>query len=447
MFLTLNDVRNALSFSPVVKDIALTGVSTDTRTLTPGMLFVALRGENFDGHAYIAAAYEKGAATALVEHSAEPNDARTITVYDTLTSFGKIASLWRSRFDIPVVAVTGSVGKTTMKEMISLSLFPFGPVLKTEKNENNEIGLPQTLLRLNDTHRALVVEMGMRGKGQIKYLAEIAKPTVAVISLIGESHIEIVGSRENIADAKGELIESLTAGGTAVLNADDPFFGRLAAKTKETVISFGTSVDADVRVLDWTTVADTRWVSLDIGGVGYELFLHSPALHDIMNAAGAIAAAVAAGVPPQDAVRSVEAYRTSNMRMEIITSKSGATILSDCYNAAPTSVKSALSTLADYQKVGPKTAFLGDMRELGEFAAKMHRDVAEEANKLGIDNVIPVGEIMGTAFPKADKSFINADDAAHFVEREFSLSENDVVLVKGSRALQMEKVVEALVRR
>jgi len=446
MFLTYNDICASLSLTPRETDIGFTGISTDTRTIKPGMLFVALRGENFNGHDYVGRAFELGASAAVVDHFSADRLGPQIHVPDTLIAYGRIASLWRSRFSIPVVGVTGSVGKTTLKEMTALALSPLGPVLKTEKNENNEVGLPKTLLRLDSQHRAVVLEMGMRGFGQIKYLAEVARPTVGVITVIGESHIEIVGSRLGIADAKGELIDSLGQDDTVVLNADDSFFDHLSSKVHCRLITYGRAPNADIAV---TSVVqhDEGWlVLLKIGHDLHPLLVHSPAIHDVQNAAGAIAVAVASGVVPADAVAALLNYRPSNMRMELLSSRSGATILSDCYNAAPVSMRAALHTLADMRHTGIKSAFLGDMRELGEFSEEMHRDIATVASRLAIENIYAVGEFMPSAFPSAKRSFPKSADAAAFVAESFSLNSGDVVLVKGSRAIELEKVVEALVQ-
>jgi UDP-N-acetylmuramoyl-tripeptide--D-alanyl-D-alanine ligase len=447
MSLTLNEVRFALGLETLETDVELVGVSTDTRTIRPGMLFVALQGENYNGHDYVGRAFEHGAAAAIASVEREPLDRRLLIVPDTLFAYGKIAAAWRRKFDIPVIAVTGSVGKTTMKEMIALALGTSGPILKSENNENNEVGVPQTLLRLNDSHRAAVIEMGMRGFGQIKYLAEIATPTIAVITVIGESHIEMVGSRDGIADAKAELIESLDPSGIAVLNRDDPYFARLSSKTQAEIVSFGTAAAATVRIVDEARSANGWSFGVVVDGERYLLAIHSPARHDVYNAAGALVVARAAGVSVRDAIAGLDNYRPSHMRMEALTTKTGATVLSDCYNAAPSSVKSALQTLANFRDKGKTSAFLGDMRELGEYSGQMHADVADEAALLKITHVYPIGNLMRAAFNGSDVQFATAEDAATFVRESLLLTEEDIVLVKGSRALQLEKVVEALVAR
>jgi UDP-N-acetylmuramoyl-tripeptide--D-alanyl-D-alanine ligase len=443
--MNINEVRDSLCLSPILDDKELTGISTDSRTIKPGMLFVALRGENYDGHDYVLKAFDKGASAAVVDTLVDGCSGHLIEVSNTLLAYGQIAGRWRSRFSVPIVAVTGSVGKTTMKEMIALALSPIGTIVKTERNENNEVGLPLTLLNLSPDSAAAVLEMGMRGFGQIKYLAEIAKPTIGMITMIGESHIELVGSREGIARAKAELLESLGENGIAILNADDPFYGTLASRSKARIISFGRAESADVKVVRESMGFEDNTVELSAAGETVRLTLSSVAAHDAVNAAGAVATALALGINAKDAANALREYRSSHMRMEVLYGRTGATILSDCYNAAPSSVKSALRTLAVSGESKTKSAFLGDMRELGDFTDEMHADVATEASGLGLDRIYPIGESMKKAFPRAPQSFVSADQAVQFIGSGFLVTEQDVVLVKGSRALELEKVVAALV--
>ena len=281
--------------------------------------------------------------------------------------------------------------------------------------------MPQTLLRLNELHKSAVIEMGMRGPGQIAYLAEIAEPTIGIVTGIGESHIELLGSREAIADAKGELLAALCEDGVAVIPREDDFRDRLSSKTKARRVFFG-------------------------GPGSPPLVLNSPALHDVTNAQGALAVAVAANVSPEAAMAALAGDAPSGMRMEIVKTASGATVLSDCYNAAPTSVKSALETLANFPASGRKIAFLGDMKELGDFSESMHREVADKARALGLSEVCVVGPAMRQAFGGAATGFATSEEAGEFAHANLRLSANDVVLVKGSRAMTMERVVEALIQ-
>ena len=432
--------------------VPVTGVSTDTRTLNAGDLFVALRGENFDGHEYVSAAISKGAVGAIVDLARCDllSDTRVLVtgVSDTLTAYGFLAREWRRQFTVPVIGVTGSVGKTTTKEMLAAALSPLGPILKTEKNENNEIGVPQLLLRLDETHKAAVVEMGMRGVGQIKYLAEIAEPTIAVVSRIGENHIELLGSMDAIADAKGELIEALPPLGLAVLNADDPYLPRLQQKAQHCrVATYGFAEGADLRATDTRLDATGEaWdVVLEAQGRSAALRVPSPSRHDISNALAAILVAVSLGVPLESACEALGSYQNVGMRMEVIKTSIGATILSDCYNAAPTSMRSALDTLASFpSESGRRLAFLGDMRELGDFAPGMHAEVVVHAELLHLSEIYAVGPVSSAQMVRADRSFEESAQAAQWAVSGLNLQLGDIVLVKGSRAMAMERIVEAL---
>jgi len=435
----------------------VTGVSTDSRLIEPGDLYIALHGERFDGHDYVLDAFQKGAAAAIVDHPVDVHLADKSSVVlqtlDTEAALGDVARAWRRKFDIPVVAVTGSVGKTSTKEMLALALSALGPTLKTEKNENNEIGLPKTLLRLTSEHKAAVVEMGMRGKGQIAALAGIAEPTVGIVTIIGESHIELLGSREAIASAKAELFESMPSeSSVSVYNKDGDFAVKLAQAARGRVITFSgkrpvdLSEQADFQLLEarrgregWTARIKTQ------DGSALDLIVSSPARHDLTNALGAIAAAYGAGVSPDASIMRILEYSPGSMRMETITGRGGLTILSDCYNAAPSSMKSALDTLAESSdKSARKLAFLGDMKELGEYAQSMHAEVVEYALSKGIDELYLVGADFTSVGKKAARRFDTSEEAAHFAKTGLALSEGDTVLVKGSRGMTMERVVEAL---
>jgi UDP-N-acetylmuramoyl-tripeptide--D-alanyl-D-alanine ligase len=465
MRLTLEEVTKALASSVNTSSVSerlssriarhfnagseVRAVSTDTRTIGAGDLFVALRGERFDAHDYIAKAFDSGALAAVVDHippalPAEQQE-RCLVVPDTLAAFGQIARLWREKFDIPVVGVTGSVGKTTTKEMIALALSPLGPVLKSEKNENNEVGVPQTLLRLNETYKACVIEMGMRGRGQIAYLANIARPTIGVITVIGESHIELLGSREAIADAKAELLEALPESGFAVLSSDDPFFGHLHLKTKAQLIATSTLKPRGLHAEEIEPVGEGwRTMVCEPDGERAPLVLKSPARHDIANALLAIGVAIAAGVALRDAVNALQSYAPPAMRMESFITRSGAVVLNDSYNASPTSMKSALDTLAGYPGATRRIAFLGDMKELGDHSVALHQEVADFARSLKLSALYTVGEAMNEALPEASGHFATSGDAAKFAEHDLSTGPGDVVLVKGSRAMAMELIAEAL---
>lgn len=441
MRLSLRDVFTALGdAAPAVgAKLEFSGVSTDTRTLKAGDLFVALVGGNADGHEFIPQAIRAGAAGVTVgKDVVASRDIPVIRVPDTEVAYGQLARFWRDKFAIPVVGVTGSVGKTTVKEILAAALSPLGPVLKTEASQNNETGVPKTLLQLNETHKAAVIEMGMRGRGQIEYLCGIARPTVGVVTVISDTHIELLGTRDAIADAKGELIDALPADGLAVLNADDPYFGRMQARAKCSVSTYGVRECADFFPADVARTPD-GW-RFAVNGTPVEIA--TPSRHDIGNALAAFAVAHSLGVPDADIARALRSYAPPPMRMQIVR-VGDFVILNDAYNAAPASVRSALETLTNWAG-GRKIAFLGDMRELGERAESAHRELADAT--AGLDALYTVGG-LAAQIPHADARFADSAEAAKFAGASLSLAAGDVVLVKGSRAMAMEKIADALAAR
>ncbi len=421
---------------------AFTSVSTDTRTLLPGALFVALVNDANDGHAFVPQALAKGAAGLIVSQDVNaPEDVLVLRVPDTEVAYGQVARLWRDKFTVPIVGVTGSVGKTTTKEMLAATLAPLGAILKTAASQNNETGVPKTLLQLDNTHRAAIIEMGMRGRGQIAYLCDIARPTVGVVTLIGENHLELLGTRDAIADAKGELLEALPADGIAVVNRDDPYCDTLRAKTQARVVTYGVDREADYHAQS-VRQTDDGW-SFSVRGAS--VTLQTPSRHDIGNSLAALAVAVELGVPLTDAARALGAYAPPPMRMEIIQTPWGGTVLNDAYNAAPLSMRSALQTLARLPG-GRKWAFLGDMKELGELGPDAHRELGGVINELGgLHAFYTVGE-LAALIPGAAGRFADSRAAAEAVA-SMAFAPGDVVLVKGSRAMAMERVALALVHQ
>lgn len=445
MRLTADEIANALSTGRVnatQKEIAFTGVSTDSRTTQPGDLFVALISPQADGHRFIAQALAAGASGLVVSQNVDsPGDIPIFRVMDTQASYGKIARGWRDKFDIPVIGVTGSVGKTTTKEMLAAALNPLGPILKTEASQNNETGVPKALLQLNPTHKAAVVEMGMRGPGQIAYLCDIARPTMGVVTIIAENHMELLGSMEAIADAKGELLDSLPATGVAILNSGSPYYDRLCRKMCGKVVSYG-GEGADYAAENVNPAGD-GW-RFTVNGVSAQIA--SPSRHDVDNALAALAAAEILGLSLADAANALRSFVPPPMRMQVIAAPWGGTVLNDAYNAAPASVRSALTTLAR-QNTGRKIAFLGDMKELGEQSAEAHRALGAVIAELGgLDSLYAVGE-LAALIPGADQAFADSDAAAKFAGEAFAVQANDAILVKGSRAMAMERIVDALLTR
>lgn len=426
---------------------SFSGISTDTRTIRQGNMFVALQGEKFDGHDFIVRAVDNGAGGVIVskKHIFIPDRITAVRVADTLQALQDLALAHRRRFDIPVIAVTGSNGKTTTKELIAAVLSARYKTLKTEANYNNDIGLPLTLLNLTGDHAAAVVEMGMRARGEIARLAAVALPTVAVITNVGETHMEILGSIENIAAAKGELVESLGPGSVAVLNADIPLVRAMKARTKARVVFYGLGGVAQVRaeniaVTDRSTAFDCVWP-----GGRFRAEVPAVGRHNVYNALAAIAVGLEAGLAPPEISAGLGAFVPGAMRLHI--EKTGEyTLINDAYNASPLSMNAAADTLTAVAK-GRKVAVLGDMLELGDMAAAAHRRVGEKLADEGVQVVITVGELAAHIAAAALKAGVDVTvSCASHEEAQEALRKlmrpGDTILVKGSRGMQMEKILE-----
>ena len=433
---------------------SFTGVSTDTRTLQPGELFVAIHGERHNGHAFLPRARELGAAGVLVSESVPgvrprhftPGNWTIIEVTDTLYALGQLAQYHRRRFDIPVIAVTGSAGKTTTKEMTAAILETAGPVLKSHGNFNNEIGLPLTLFQLTREHQAAVLEFGMRGRGQIGYLAALACPTVGVITNIGLSHLELLGSQEEIALAKAELLDEMPPDATAILPMRDPYYPLLSEHARGPVVGIGDDADGDLWVSDIQLAANgCANFQLHFPAGTAPVQLATPGQHQVWNALAAAAAAMQVGASAEQVQQGLAAYQATKGRMHLLRSARGFTVIDDTYNANPAAMRATLEFLA--QLPGRrKVAVLGDMRELGPAAATLHQEIGRNAMTLGIDHLIAVGTLGQQYVAGADDPRARwCPDLPTAIEAALSLLEpDDVVLVKGSRAMQMEDVVAGL---
>ncbi|NIM29008.1 MAG: UDP-N-acetylmuramoyl-tripeptide--D-alanyl-D-alanine ligase [Gammaproteobacteria bacterium] len=419
-----------------------TGCSTDSRSCGRAQLFVALAGPNHDGHAHVAEAGRRGAAAAMVSRAV---DARipTIRVDDTLVALGALAAHWRGRFELPVIGVTGSNGKTTVKEMLAAILRTGAPVLATRGNLNNEIGLPLTLMELGAEHRTAVIEMGANHPGEIARLAELARPHVGVITQCAPAHLEGFGSIEGVARAKGELLEHLDGDGTAVINADDAFapLWRELAGTRR-VLSFAIDAAAEVRAKWREERAGSRVVLATPQG-DIELHLALPGRHNVANAAAACAAALAVGATPEIIAAGLESMRPVPGRLEVKTVADDVCIIDDTYNANPASLEAGLEVLAAFP--GHHWLVLGDMAELGEDATTYHRQVAERVRAHGVERLLTVGELSRLTtrqFGAGAEHHASMD--ALIATLKGSLGPHTTVLVKGSRSMGMERVVAAL---
>ncbi|MDH5361526.1 MAG: UDP-N-acetylmuramoyl-tripeptide--D-alanyl-D-alanine ligase, partial [Gammaproteobacteria bacterium] len=440
----LSELANEIGGRLHGSDTSFRGVSTDTRSITPGSLFVALRGERFDAHDYIVQAAEQGAAAVMVGHIVE-TDLPQLVVDDTRLGLGRLAAAWRARFQLPLVAVTGSNGKTTVKEMLASILGATGDaVLATAGNFNNDIGMPLTLLRLQAQHQAAVIEMGANHHGEIDYLTHLARPTVALITNAGQAHLEGFGSVEGVSRAKGEIYAGLVADGTAVINADDDYAGYwLSLNTKRQCITFGLNSDADVRA-EIENENGVQCLSLHTPLGDCLIHLQLPGRHNVLNALAATAAAIAAGADLQMVRQGLESVAAVNGRLRLRPGLQGAIVIDDTYNANPSSLAVGLEVLT--ARAGRRILVLGDMGELGPEAEAMHREMGELARKMGVDALYTSGELSRSAV----QSF--GDNAVHFDNKENLISalkeqlgEGVTLLVKGSRRMRMEEVVAALI--
>jgi UDP-N-acetylmuramoyl-tripeptide--D-alanyl-D-alanine ligase len=422
--------------------VTFSGVTTDSRNVTPGDLFVALRGERFDGHAYVAEAMACGAVAALVSQRVD-GGLPHVVVGDTRAALGRLGAGWRARFSLPVLALTGSNGKTTVKEMLASILAVHcggrGDVLATEGNLNNDIGVPLMLLRLRDHHRYGVFEMGMNHLGEIDVLSRMASPGVALVNNAQRAHIGMLGSIEAIAQAKGEIYAGLRPGGIALVNEDDPFAGYwkgLAAGHR--IVTFGTADSAAVRGL-----FDEGQVRLVTPLDAFAVTLQVPGEHNARNAIAACAAAFALEIPPRAIQAGLAAFTGAKGRLERRQGAGGATIVDDTYNANPDSMKAALRVLA--RASGRRVFVMGDMGELGDAAASLHAEVGALAKDAGIERLLALGPqcLHAVAAFGAGGAHFTAMDALVAAARA-EAQPGATILVKGSRFMQMERVVDRL---
>jgi UDP-N-acetylmuramoyl-tripeptide--D-alanyl-D-alanine ligase len=468
--LTVAELREVISVKVLAGDPSpsanrrIRGVSTDSRSIRRGDLFVALQGDRFDGHQFVPAVLAKGAAGAIVHDGYQWEGKRTKSigsrqqpflfgVRDPLFAYQQLATHHRSRFTIPVVAVTGSNGKTTTKDMVGSVLVQRWRTLKTEGNYNNRIGVPHTLFRLTARHQAAVIEMGVDHQGQTTRLCEIVRPTIGLITNIGPDHLEFFGGMEGSAQAKAELLDMLPADGTAVLNADDPYFDYLAARARCRVVSFGRLERAHVRAIN--VVSDAR------KGTTFGLLLPGKSrptavvikvhgMHNVTNALAAAAVGFSLNLTGVMIAQGLAKFRPAAMRSQVITHH-GVQIINDCYNANPASMQAALQLLGEWNPARERIAVLGDMLELGRDAEHMHRDVGRFAAGLGLSRLVVCGQLgkeiaagarqegmSQTAIVEVADAASAADLLKKFVRR------GDVVLVKASRGMRMEQIVQGL---
>lgn len=444
---------------------SINGVSTDSRTLQAGALFVALRGDQMDGHRFVPMALQRGAAAVLVaDVQAVPPpspdaDAETtpgvVLVDDTLAALQALALAHRQRFAGPVVAITGSNGKTTVKEMTAAVLQQHLATYKAPGNLNNHIGVPLALLEFEPTHEVAVLEMGMNHLGEIRRLCEIARPTLGVVTNIGLAHVGYLGSIERIQQAKGELIESLDSAALAIVNADDPRALALGQRAAGRLLTFGQSATADMR--GW--IQEDRGLeglvaTLVLEGTAYALRLSVPGAHQLLNALAAAAVGMALHVPADAILAGLQSYHGTYGRLTLKHGQDDVLLIDDTYNASPQSMHVALQCLAQTQVHGRRLAVLGDMLELGESSPTLHADVGALVARSGVQQLVTCGPLAQHIAQGAQEAGMPASCIYRTAQHEEALAvlklllaPGDVVLVKGSRGMAMERLVQALVSR
>jgi UDP-N-acetylmuramoyl-tripeptide--D-alanyl-D-alanine ligase len=427
-------------------DVEFTSVGTDSRAITQGQLFVALKGDHFDGHDYVAQSLAQGAAAGLIENN---KNAPAVKVKDARLALGDLAAYWRKKINAPIVAITGSNGKTTVKEMLAAILRVAAgsdsKVLATQGNLNNDIGMPLTLLRADSHHSYVVLEMGMNHSGEISYLTNIAKPNVALVNNAGLAHIGELGSVEAIAQAKGEIFQGLALDGTAIINADDVYsdlWKSLASKYQQ--ITFGLEATADVTA-SYELNGSTSHVSLKAPNGEVEFTLPASGLHNVKNALAASTAAIALNVSLQSIAEGLSGFSGAKGRLQQKQGQFDAQVIDDTYNANPASMKAAVDVLS--AREGKRFMVMGDMGELGADAGLMHAEIGSYAKQSGIDALFVLGDLSQEAvkaFGSGAQHFENAESLSEAVLNR--MDKVTTVLVKGSRFMRMERVVDKITK-
>lgn len=437
-------VLNAELSPQTAADATFQGASTDTRRLPPGCLYVALRGERFDGHDFIAQAQAAGAAALLVDNTVD-SPLPSLRVADTRLALGALAAHWRAQFAIPLLAVTGSNGKTTVKEMLRSICAEAGPVLATQGNLNNDIGLPLTLFELDAEHRHAVIEMGANHPGEIDYLSRLARPDVALITQCAPAHLAGFHSIDGVAAAKGEIFRHLSSRGTAVINQDDAYadFWRADLHPAQSQLSFGFSSQADLRALDLQT--DSGGQHFRLHSPEGEILIHLPLLgrHNVQNALAAAACALAGGLNLNQIQTGLSQVKPAPGRLQLKTGTRGLRLIDDTYNANPSSLRAAMQVLSEQQ--GQRYLVLGDMFELGEDSERFHHEAGRQARALGLNGLYALGENSRAAVEAFGEQAHHCSSQEELITRlQAEIPAQACLLMKGSRGMRMEQVLAAL---
>jgi UDP-N-acetylmuramoyl-tripeptide--D-alanyl-D-alanine ligase len=433
----------------MTQNAAFDGVSTDSRNVLAGQLFVALRGENFDGHAFLGQVAAKGVAAVVAEQLPAGWTLPAIVVPNTLTALGQIANWWRGQYAIPVIGVTGSNGKTTVKEMIAAILAAaFGEAgrLATQGNLNNEIGVPLTLMRLDASHRAAVVELGMNHPGEIGRLSAIAAPTIGLVNNAQREHQEFMHTVEAVARENGSVLVSLPKDGVAVFPGDDTYtalWQELAnSRGERRSVTFGLSEACDVRG-SYVPTGFGSLVTVSMIDAQFSIKLAAAGEHNVRNALAAVACAFAAGIDQDAIVRGLEAFAPVGGRLQRKQALCGATVIDDSYNANPDSVRAAIDVLA--QAAAPRILVLGDMGEVGTQGQQFHEEIGAYAKSRGIETVLATGELARHLASSGARHFEQFDELLAALDSQLGSKSDATVLVKGSRFMKMERVVQHLI--
>lgn len=454
--LSIGEIVSACGGVPVNigDNTVISGVCIDSRKVVRGDMFIAIKGESLDGHDYIDKAVEGGAALAIVHKPLGKPGIPHIMVKDTLKALQDISRCYRNNFKIPFVAVTGSSGKTTTKDMIAAVLSQKYRVLKTEGNFNNEIGLPLTLLKLDPSHQIAVLEMGMSSLGEIRLLSDIVRHDIGVISNVGTAHIEMLGSRENILKAKLELFTYFKKNNIAVINGDnDPL--RSFESDKFQIVKFGLDSSNDTCAYDIVEKGEKGIeFTVHMGGRPERFNLALPGIHNVYNALSAISVARLFNIEPEEIRKGLMEFKPSKNRMDMLTLKNGIKVINDVYNANPDSMTAVIRVLQSMKSRGRTVCILGDMLELGDISVKEHERLGEYAAEAGVDVVAAVGSFSEHVVKGAVNKGMNRSDVYAFATNEEAaaslkdmLRPGDIVLVKGSRAMNMEYIIDFLRER
>lgn len=442
----LSQIAKAIDGTLSGQDIAFSQLASDTRKLEQGTVFIALKGESFDAHDFIEQAIEKGAAAIIAEKSKVTKElpVPTLWVKDTTLALGKLAHFWRMQFDIPVIGITGSCGKTTVKSMLGEVLSLVGPTLVPEGSFNNQFGLPFTLLQLKPSHQFGILEIGTNGFGEIAYLTQMSSPTISTITNVNPAHLQGLKTLDNVAQEKGDIYKFLSPNGVAIINQDEPYADLWRNKLSgQPVMTFGLE-QADVTAKNLTLKFGQSQFDLMIHGKAYPCQLQVSGNHNVKNALTVAAIATALKISPNIIVKGLSQFTGVKGRLKTHQTSEGVIVIDDSYNANPASLKAAIDVLS--QASGDKVLVMGDMAELGDMSENFHREIGHYAKEKGVDRLYAVGQFSQNAIQPFGQGAQHFNDKKALLEALTpTLKPETTVLIKGSRSARMEEVLTALV--